>query len=136
MNRLTDQEAAPFRAVLDAYNRCFLERDLLGLRNLYSSDGDVVYFDNHAGCDSASLEDHLAKVGDFLAGGKQTESGGVEPLVMENVSVFADAACALITLTCRYASTPVPGVRSTFVLQKEAAGRRIRHIHFSFDPNE
>jgi hypothetical protein len=136
MKRLSDREAAPFRALLEAYNRCFYDRDLRALSALYASDGDLPYFDNHPGCDSMALGDHLEKVGAFFARGRLTDSGDVEPLLVEKLSVFADVASAVMTVTLRYASKPRPGVRSTFVLQREDAGWRIRHIHFSFDPNE
>jgi hypothetical protein len=136
MRRLAEDEAAPFRALLDAYNRCFLDRDLAALRALYVRDGEVVYFDNHAGCDSTSLDKHLEKVGAFFAHGKATESGGVEPLLSEGFTVFAGDAAAVMTVVLRYTSAPKPGVRSTFVLEPEAGDWRIRHLHFSFDPGE
>lgn len=136
MKRLPDAEAAPFRALLDAYNRCFYDRDLPGLRALYAGDGDVIYFDNHAGCDSSGLAHHLEQVGAFFASGKQTESGGIEPLLDEGLAVFASESAAVMTVMLRYASAPRPGVRATFVLQREDNSWRIRHIHFSFDPGE
>ena len=136
MKRLGEKEAAPFRALLEAYNGCFYRRDLRGLCALYATDGDRPYFDNHPGCDSTTLRGHMEKVGAFFARGKPTESGGVEPLLVENLTVFADVAAAVMTVTLRYASRPRPGVRSSFVLQREDAGWRIRHVHFSFDPNE
>jgi hypothetical protein len=136
MKRLGEKEAAPFRALLEAYNRCFYDRDLAALGALYASDGELPYFDNHPGCDSTTLRAHLEKVGAFFARGKPTESGGVEPLLIEKLTVFADVASAVMTVTLPYASRPKPGVRSTFVLQREDAGWRIRHVHFSFDPNE
>lgn len=136
MRRVGGEAAAPFRALLEAYNRCFLDRDLEGLRALYASDGDIVYFDNHPACDSAGPADHLAKVGAFFAHGKSTESGTVEPLIVEDFAAFAGEAAAVITAITRYAGFPVPGVRDTFVLQAENGAWRIRHIHFSFDPNE
>jgi hypothetical protein len=136
MKRLGEKEATPFRALLEAYNRCFYDRDLAALGALYASDGELPYFDNHPGCDSTMLRAHLEKVGAFFARGKLTESGAVEPLLVERLTVFADVASAVMTVTLRYASRPKPGVRSSFVLQREDAGWRIRHVHFSFDPNE
>jgi hypothetical protein len=136
VRRLSGREAAPFRAFLDAYNRCFYDRDLKSLRALYASDGNLVYFDNHPGCDSATLAHHLRQVDAFFARGKQTESGGIEPLLVEGLTVFASDASAIMLVTLRYASAPTPGVRATFVLQREGNSWRIRHIHFSFDPNE
>jgi SnoaL-like protein len=50
--------------------------------------------------------------------------------------VFADDGAAVMTLIMRYSSAPRPGVRSTFVLQREDREWRIRHVHFSFDPNQ
>jgi hypothetical protein len=136
VKRLGDQEAAPFRAILDAYNRCFYDRDLEALRALYAGDGDIVYFDNHADCDAVTLARHLEQVGDFFARGKTTESWGIEPLLVEGLTVFAGDDAAMIIAMLRYASVPQPGVRTTFVLQREDNSWRIRHIHASFDPNE
>jgi hypothetical protein len=48
---------------------------------------------------------------------------------------FACDHAALITAVTRYASFPAPGVRAGFALQAENAAWRIRHAHFSFDPN-
>ena len=136
MKRLGDSETAPFQDLLEAYHRCFLEKDLQALCALYASDGELVYFDNHAACDSVALQDHLRNVGTFFLQGKTTESGEVEPLLMADLAVFADASAAVMTLIMRYSSAPRPGVRSTFVLQREDSAWRIRHVHFSFDPNE
>lgn len=136
MKRLSGKQAAPFRAFLDAYNRCFYDRDLQSLRALYASDGDLLYFDNHPGCDSPTLDHHLRQVGAFFARGKRTESGVIEPLLVEGLTVFASETAATMTVMLRYASAPRSGVRATFVLQREDNSWRIRHIHFSFDPNE
>jgi hypothetical protein len=136
VRRLSDAETAPFRTLLDAYNRCFYDRDLLGLRALYAADGDLIYFDNHAGCDSAGLAHHLEQVRRFFANGKQSESGGIEQLLDEGLAVFAADAAAVMTVILRYASAPRPSVRATFVVLREDNAWRIRHIHFSFDPGE
>ncbi|MDJ0531741.1 MAG: hypothetical protein QNJ70_04450 [Xenococcaceae cyanobacterium MO_207.B15] len=37
-----------FEQLLRQYNQCFYERDIESLRNMYVSDGEVIYFDNHA----------------------------------------------------------------------------------------
>lgn len=140
MQRCDADDADAIRAVIEAYNGCFYRRDLAGLRALYAADGDIVYFDNHAGCDAEALDAHVAAVGAFFATGKETESGGIEPLLVENFRAWAGADAALATAMVRYQSAPRPGVRASFVLERPpdapARGWLIRHIHYSFDPGE
>jgi len=136
MRRVEAGDLAPFRAVLDAYNQCFYDHDLAALRSLYASDGGLVCFDNHKGCGSVGLDHHLAQVATFFRAGEMTENGGVEPLSVEDLAAFAVDAAAVTTAKLRYASATRLGVRVTFVLQNENGEWRIRHAHFSFDPNE
>ena len=119
-----------FEQLLRQYNQCFYNRDLESLRNMYVSDGNVIYFDNHANCDSSEIETHLTKVQEFLA------SGTVVELNYENLVVyqFGEAACMVVTV--RYSNNPQPGVRASFFLEKHLLQWKIRHIHFSSDPNE
>ncbi len=119
-----------FEQLLRQYNQCFYDRDLQSLRNMYVPDGNVIYFDNHANCDSSEIEEHLTKVKEFLA------KGTVVKLNHENLAVyqFGDAACMVVTV--RYSNNPKPGVRASFFLEKHQQQWKIRHIHFSTDPNE
>ena len=56
--RINDpNELKIFESIIDEYSNCFYERDIERLRNLYVSDGDIIYFDNHADCDSIDFED-------------------------------------------------------------------------------
>ena len=119
-----------FEELLAQYNRAFYDRDLAALRELYVPDAEVAYFDNHAGCDSTDLETHLGKVATFL------KTGDIVPLLVENVRAFVHGDAACVVATFRYSAEPVPGVRVSFFLERHAAVWRIRHIHFSQDPNE
>ena len=119
-----------FEGLLARYNKAFHDRDLAALRALYVPDVEVPYFDNHAGCDSTDLETHLAKVATFL------ETGDLMPLLVENVRAFVHGDAACVVATFRYSAESVPGVRASFFLERHATAWRIRHIHFSQDPNE
>ena len=119
-----------FEELLVRYNRAFYDRDLTALRALYVPDVEVPYFDNHADGDSADLERHLEKVAKFF------ETGDITPLLVENVRAFVHGDSACVVATVRYSAEPVPGVRASFFLERHATAWRIRHIHFSQDPNE
>ncbi|MEM9715888.1 MAG: nuclear transport factor 2 family protein [Pseudomonadota bacterium] len=121
---------------IQMYNQCFYDRDLDGLRSLYSSDEFSVFWDNHKDCDSTNLDDHFAKLATFFETGKETEAGEVEPLQIEDMNVCNGSDMAVVTAILRYQSTPRPGVRSTFVLINHDNSWRAVHIHHSFDPNE
>ncbi|MDJ0592270.1 MAG: nuclear transport factor 2 family protein [Pleurocapsa sp. MO_226.B13] len=119
-----------FEQLLKRYNQCFYDRNIESLRNMYVPDGEVIYFDNHANCDSCDLETHLSKVKDFF------DSGIIVELLSEKLTVyqFGDAACMVVKV--RYSNNPQPGVRASFFLEKYFWEWKIRHIHFSTDPNE
>ena len=119
-----------FEELLARYNRAFYDRDLAALRSLYVPDVEVPYFDNHADCDSNDLEAHLERVGRFF------ETGDIVPLLVENVRAFVHGDAACVVATVRYSAEPVPGVRASFFLERHVTAWRIRHIHFSQDPNE
>ncbi len=119
-----------FEEFLARYNRAFYDRDLVALRALYVPDVEVPYFDNHADGDSTELETHLEKVATFF------ETGDITPLLVENVRAFVHGDAACVVATVRYSAEPVPGVRASFFLERHATAWRIRHIHFSQDPNE
>jgi len=126
----TREQLLPFIELVDAYNRSFYERDIKAFESLHIKDNDFVFFDNHAGCDSASYSEHERKVREFF------ENGNVSQLSKENVRVFKTGDMACITLVLRYGHTPQPGVRSTYVVERVEGAWRIRHMHHSFDPNE
>ncbi len=77
-----------------------------------------------------NLETHLTKVKKFF------DSGTIVELLSENLAVcqFGDAACMVVTV--RYSDNPQPGVRASFFLEKHLLQWKIRHIHFSTNPNE
>ena len=119
-----------FEELLARYNRAFYERDLAALRALYVPDVEVPYFDNHADRDSTDLKTHLEKVERFF------ETGDIVPLLVENVRAFVHGDAACVVATVCYPAEPVPGVRASFFLERHVTAWRIRHIHFSQDPNE
>ena len=119
-----------FQKFLDEYNDCFYQRDLGRLKNLYVSDGDIVFFDNHKDCDSQDIEDHLLKVLNFF------ETGKIVELLSEDMVVYQHGNSACLLFKHRYSSKPRPGVRTTFYLENHDNEWKIRHIHYSFDPNE
>ena len=47
------------------------------------------YYDNHKNNDTYTLDKHLALVSNFLLNGKETESGQVEELLIEDFNVFS-----------------------------------------------
>ena len=130
MELTSPHQKEPFNAIIDRYERAFLERDLAAFRTLHVRDGGLVFFDNHSGCDSASYEDHEVKIAAFF------KTGAIVGLRRENVRVFVAGDMACVTATHRYLSQPVPGVRTTYVFEREEGEWRIRHMHHSFDPNE
>ena len=119
-----------FEELLARYNRAFYDRELAALRAIYVPDVEVSYFDNHAGCDSTDLETHLESVATFF------ETGDIVPLLVENVRAFVHGDAACVVAKVRYSAEPVPGVRASFFLERHVTAWRIRHIHFSQDPNE
>lgn len=128
---LTDlQDIQPFIDLIDRYNESFYHRDIESFRQLHVSDGAFVFYDNHAGCDSATYAQHEKKVQEFFT------KGNVVELSKEHLRVFRSAEMACITLTLRYGNDPSPGVRSTYVVELEGKLWKIRHMHHSFDPNE
>lgn len=124
------EEVQEFEELLARYNSAFCDRDLAALRTLYVPDEEVPYFDNHADCDSVDLETHLQKVATFF------ETGDIVPLLVENVRAFVHGVAACVVATFRYSADPVPGVRASFFLERHGTAWRIRHVHFSEDPNE
>lgn len=132
----TKDEKQSVMAVLEAYNQCFYNRDIEALKAMYVDAAEFVFWDNHPDCDSASFDDHVAKVGKFFDIGKNTESGDVEILIVESPRVQLLGETAVLTSTLRYKSAPKPGVRSTFVVRLDGGEWKIAHVHYSFDPSE
>ena len=126
----TDEQRKPFKALLDAYDQCFYNKDIEGLKALYVTDGGVSYFDNHAHCDSRSLADHLKKVGHFF------NTGNIVRVDYADIEVYEYTDSALLITMVRYSNKPKPGVRVSYFLEKQQGEWRIRHIHCSSDPNE
>lgn len=122
---------------LNAYNECFYNKDLVKLRDFYDTKGNVlVYFDNHKDNDTFSLDEHLVLISDFFRKGKLTESGAVEPLIIEELKVFHKGDAACLCFISKYKSFPVPAVRSTLYLEYMENRWKIIHAHFSFQPEK
>ncbi|PSB55181.1 nuclear transport factor 2 family protein [Chamaesiphon polymorphus] len=119
------------KQVFCAYNGCFMRRDLEALRKLYTDDGSFVYFDNHADCDSHNLDDHLSKVGEFFKAGEIVE------LETEVLGCSVQRESATIAAHVRYKrENPEPGVRASVFLERHGEEWKIRHIHYSTNPNK
>lgn len=128
---LTDEESVrPFIAFMDEYDQTFYERDIDKFRSQHISDNGFVFFDNHANCDSNNYQEHEAKVANFF------KSGEIGKLIRENIRVFVGGDMACVTAMLRYSSKPLPGVRTTYVLERKSGAWKVRHMHHSFDPNE
>ena len=116
---MTIDNLEEFEHLLKQYNQCFYERDIESLRNMYVPDGNVIYFDNHANCDSSEIEVHLTKVKEFF------DNSSIVELLSENLAVFqvGDAACMVVTV--RYSSNPQPGVRASFFMERRSGQWKI-----------
>jgi len=119
-----------YSSFIDKYNNCFYERNVNALREMYAQNEDIIFFDNHEGCDSYSLQDHIDKVVNFI------ESGDIEKLSYRIIKVFEGKQNTCLIVKFIYPSKPVPSVRATFYLANEHNELKIKHIHYSFDPNE
>ena len=128
--RITGERLSVFKKVLDDYDQAFLHRDIAALRKLYSSDGEITFFDNHSECDSFDIDDHINRAQAFFL------SGTMVNISSENLIVYENAESACIIVKHRYSNRPKPGVRATYFLEKDNSEWKIRHIHCSFDPNE
>ena len=119
-----------FEELRARYNRAFYDRDLAALRAFYVPDVESPFFDYHADCDSTDLETNLEKVATFF------ETGEIVPLLVKNVRAFVHGDGACVVAKVRYSAEPAPGVRASFFLERHATAWRIRHIHFSQEPNK
>lgn len=126
-----------FINLLDEYNQAFYDKNISKLKEFYDTSTNIlIYFDNHMNNDTYGLEDHLKLISNFFENGKGTESGGVEPLIIENMNIFhrTDAAC--LCFIARYKSFPTPAVRTTMYLECTNDKWKIIHVHCSFEPEK
>ena len=122
------------RKVLDDYNRAWYDKDIKKLRQFYDDDNCLIYFDNHKGNDTYTIDEHLNLVSKFFNEGKQTESGVVEELLIDNLNILSNETSACLCYLARYKSFPKPAVRTTMYLQKTDEVWKIYHVHCSFEP--
>lgn len=122
---------------LNDYNQAWYDRNIEELKEYYDVEGNrLIYFDNHKNNDTYTVEEHLALVLNFLTNGKKTESGKVEPLIIENFNVFSKKNTACLCFIARYKSCPKPGVRTTMYIEKIDDKWKVLHVHCSFEPEK
>ena len=120
---------------LDAYNKCWYNKDLEKLKDFYDCENDrLIYFDNHKDNDTYTVEDHLNLISNFFENGKETESGAVEPLIIENLNTFHIGNAACLCYIAKYESHPIPAMRCTLYLECKNNIWKIIHAHCSFQP--
>ena len=126
-----------FLKYLNDYNQTWYDRNIEELKEYYDVKGNrLIYFDNHKNNDTYTVEEHIALVLDFLTNGKKTESGKVEPLIIENFNVFSKENTACLCFIARYKSFPKPGVRTTMYIEKIGDKWKVLHVHCSFEPEK
>lgn len=126
---------ALFENYLNEYNQAWYSKDIDRLSNFYDiENNNLIYFDNHKGNDTYTLKEHLSLISEFFKHGKQTESGEVEELIIENFNVFARDESACFCFIARYKSCPNPYVRMTMYLEKFQEMWKVMHVHCSFEP--
>lgn len=122
---------------IKSYNGSWYTKDIEKIRPFYSDENDeLVYFDNHKNNDTSSVDEHLKLVSDFFLKGKKTESGEVEEILMENIVCFETDNSACVCFYSRYKSFPKPAIRSTLYLEKNNKVWKIKHAHYSFEPDK
>lgn len=132
---IVKMDRAFFVGFLERYNECFYKKQIEHLKDFYDTKNNVlIYFDNHNDNDTFTVDEHLELISDFFTKGKKTESGGVEPLIIENLQVFSREDAACLCFISKYKSFPVPAVRSTLYLECINDVWKIIHAHFSFQP--
>ena len=119
---------------IHSYNECFYKKDIEKLKLFY--DDKLIYFDNHKNNDTYNLNDHLNLLSDFFKNGKNTESGNVEPLIIENMNIFNKNNAACICFIAKYKSFPDPAIRCTYYIEKTNGKWKILHSHGSFQPDK
>lgn len=117
---------------LNDYNECWYKKDLRKVKKLYAD--ELIYFDNHKGNDTYTLDEHIGLLEDFFVNGKSTEAGEVEPLIIEGLNVFHTENSACLCYLARYKSCPAPAMRCTMFLEAKGEKWKINHVHCSFQP--
>lgn len=126
-----------FLNLLNEYNQAFYDKDISKLKEFYDTSNNIlIYFDNHKNNDTYYLDEHLRLISDFFENGKATESGGVEPLIIENMNIFHKTDSACLCFIARYKSFPTPAVRTTMYLEYLNDKWKIMHVHCSFEPEK
>ncbi|MDE6720220.1 MAG: nuclear transport factor 2 family protein [Treponemataceae bacterium] len=126
-----------FEDYLNDYNQAWYNKDIEKLKEFYDDAGNnLIYYDNHKGNDTYTLEAHLALISDFFENGKKTESGEVEELIIENFNAFQNGDSACLCFFARYKSFPEPHVRTTMYLEKISGNWKVLHVHCSFAPEK
>lgn len=124
-----------FLNYLNGYNQTWVDKDLEKLKEYYDTDNNrLIYYDNHKNNDTYTLQKHLALVSDFLLNGKETESGQVEELIIEDFNVFSKDDVACLCFIAKYKSCPRPYVRTTMYIEKIEDKWKVLHVHCSFEP--
>lgn len=126
-----------FENYLNEYNQAWYSKDIDKLSEFYDVEyNNLIYFDNHKGNDTYSLQDHMLLISEFFRHGKQTESGEVEELTIENFNVFSKENAACLCFIARYKSCPNPYVRMTMYLEMLREKWKVMHVHCSFEPEK
>lgn len=126
-----------FLNYLNQYNKTWGDKDLEKLKEYYDTDNDrLIYYDNHKNNDTYTLQEHIALVSNFLTKGKETESGEVEELIIENFNVFSKNDTACLCFIAKYKSFPRPYVRTTMYIEKIEDNWKVLHVHCSFEPEK
>lgn len=62
---------------LNQYNQGFYEKNLERVKDFYDTNSKIlIYYDNHKGNDTYTVDEHIELIADFFDKGKKTESGG------------------------------------------------------------
>lgn len=126
-----------FLNYLNQYNKTWVDKDLEKLKEYYDTDKDrLIYYHNHKNNDTYTLQEHIALVSNFLTKGKETESGEVEELIIENFNVFSKNDTACLCFIAKYKSFPRPYVRTTMYIEKIEDNWKVLHVHCSFEPEK
>ena len=126
-----------FLNYLNRYNQTWVDKDLKKLKKYYDADNNrLIYYDNHKNNDTYTLEGHIALVSNFLTNGKETESGHVEELIIEDFNVFSKNDVACLCFIAKYISCPRPYVRTTMYIEKIKYEWKVLHVHCSFEPEK
>lgn len=134
MNQVTGDEESVFQRLIEAYFRCFIRRDLVGLRALHVTDGDFIHFDHEFDRDAYGLDGFL-KITKRHFDQRTAETRDFAPVEMVEFKAYADHASGLMIAVIRKPHHSDALLRATFVLSKERGAWRFRHVHFSQDPN-